>query len=415
MTSTDPLAQYRFHTSRAADALALTSAERTLLSNPDAAIEHTLSVETTFGVREFPAYRVQFSNVRGPYKGGVRFHSTADADEVTALAAAMAVKCAVVDVPLGGAKGGVQIDPKGYDQADMDAVARAWVAAMHAHIGPDRDIPAPDVSTNADTMAVMLDAYEGIAGVSAPGAFTGKPIALGGSYGREAATSQGGVFVLEQFVAEHGYVRHDMRVAVHGFGNVGYHAARLLHELGYRIVAIADSRSGIYCANGIDPQHAHDIKRNTGSVEHLVGDDVERIAPDAVATCACDILIPAALSEQITDANADSVQASIILELANGPTTAAADALLTERGVTVIPDILANAGGVTVSYFEWVQNQQRVPWSEATVVDALREHMERAWAAVRAERAARGVSLRDAAYILGTERLIEAARLRGRV
>ncbi len=423
----DPFQSYLATLHSTAAVLGLTTADIDALSTPDRIIERTLEVERDSGEKvSLQAYRVQFNNARGPYKGGIRFHPNADQSEVKALAALMALKCAVVNIPLGGAKGGVAFDPKGYSKAEIERVARAFARAFANDIGPDRDIPAPDVYTTAEIMGYILDEYERVHGISAPAVITGKPLALGGSLGRDTATSQGGVYVLEELRIRLGKERSDMRVAIHGFGNVGYHAARILHSLGYRIVALADSKGGLVSERGLDPMAAHRAKHETHSITNLycegsvcdtvkMSEDAARVvSPNDVLTMSCDVLIPAALDGVITEENAKDIRASIVLELANGPTTPAADAILKERNILVIPDILANAGGVTVSYFEWLQNRTGERWDEEVVHARLRPLMTDSFNEIWSIHDERDITLRQAAYVLGIGRILEAMRARGK-
>lgn len=423
----DPFGSYSATLRETAAVLGLREADVEKLSTPDRVIEKKLSITRDSGeVVELPAYRVQFNNARGPYKGGIRFHPNADLSEVKALAALMALKCAVAGIPLGGGKGGVAFDPKEYSKAEIEKVSRAFARAFADAIGPDRDIPAPDVYTNAEIMGYMLDEYERVKGISAPAVITGKPIALGGSLGRDTATSQGGVYVLEELRIRLGKERSDLRVAVHGFGNVGYHAARILHSLGYPIVALADSKGGLISERGLDPMAAYRAKHDQHSITslycegsvcdtgRLAEDAASVVSPDAVLTAPCDVLIPAALDGVITEANAKDIKASVVLELANGPITPAADALLKERSLLVIPDILANAGGVTVSYFEWLQNKTGERWDEETVHARLRPIMVDAFTEVWSLHDEKNITLRQAAFALGIGRILEAMRYRGR-
>jgi len=421
----DPFAIISHHIDTAASADEMPEAVRARLLEADAVIEKDITVSHDAGEVTLSAYRVQYSRARGPYKGGIRFHPLADRTEVTALAAAMAVKCAVVGVPLGGAKGGIAFNPKERDPEFVKTAARAYVRAMADHIGPDRDIPAPDVNTNPELMAVMLDEYERLRGVSAPGVVTGKPIALGGSCGRETATAQGGVYVFDTYQRRRGKSGEALRVAIQGFGNAGATAAKLLHERGHTIVALSDSKGTLYSEHGLDPYAVEAAKHQGDSIAALYCDGtvcdmaaLERdgaqvLEADAVLSTACDLLVPAALDNQIREDTVGDVQASCILELANNPTTPQADAILTSRGVDVIPDVLANAGGVTVSYFEWVQNRMHHYW-EADVVDReLRKVMDRATREVLNVVERNGCTLREAAYRRGVGKLYEAIVLRG--
>lgn len=396
------------------------------LSQPNNIIETEITITRDDGSQAaFPAYRVQYDNSRGPYKGGIRFHEDANLDEVKALAASMAVKTAVVGIPLGGGKGGVQINPKEYSKREIDQVARAWARAMAPHIGVDKDIPAPDVYTNPEIMAIMMDEYERTVGHHEPGVITGKPISLGGSQGRGTATAQGGVYVLEELRSILGKEPSQLRVAVQGYGNAGYHAARLLHNLGYTIVALADSQGGVISHRGFDPEEVYKVKQEKRSInglyceggvcdeEQMLADDVTVVSSEEVLYADCDILIPAALDNQIHAENADRIKAKIILELANGPTTPEADTILEDQEIIVVPDVLANAGGVTVSYFEWVQNRQQYYWTEIEVLERLAPIMQHAFHTVWEMAQQKNISMRQAAFLVGVRKLVEAHELRG--
>lgn len=360
----------------------------------------------------FPAYRVQFNNARGPFKGGIRFHPGADIEEVKALAALMAIKCAVVGIPLGGGKGGVTVDPKTLSLTELEKLSRAWARAFADVIGVDRDIPAPDVYTTPQVMAWMVDEYEKTVGHSEPGVITGKPLVLGGSKGRDIATALGGVMILEQYCAVNHLNAPDLRVAIQGYGNAGQTMAHLLVERGFNLVAVSDSKGGVF-GDHLSVDVLDQTKKETGSVENFSG--AQKISNADLLTCACDVLIPAALDNQITAENADAIQAKIILELANGPVNSEADAKLFARGVTVIPDVLANSGGVTVSYFEWVQNRMQYYWEEEEVFAKLRAIMSHAFTEVLATAEKNSSSLRTAAFTLAVSRIVEAMKLRGRV
>ncbi len=411
----NPFEQIQSHLSKAAATLNLTPEEQAVLMEPQAKREATLTVETSKGVQSLPAYRIQFNDARGPFKGGIRFHPAADQNEVTALAAAMAVKCAVVNLPLGGAKGGVAFDPKQFTREDALLVARAYVRAFAPYIGVDKDIPAPDVATDAGLMAVMLDEYEAVVGHKEPGMITGKPIALGGSQGRATATAEGGAMVLAAYLERAGIAVDSQKVAIQGFGNAGAVMAKLLHDAGYLIVAVSDSQGTLYAPQGLDPYQVEAIKQESGSVIAAADSEHEALPAEAIFTLPADIIVPAALDNAITEVEAATISAGIIVELANNPVTPTADEILFSRGVTIIPDVLANAGGVTVSYFEWVQNRQQYYWSEEEVRDKLRAIMTDSFRAVADIAERRHVSLREAAYVLGVERIIEAMRLRGRI
>jgi glutamate dehydrogenase/leucine dehydrogenase len=411
-----PYQQIQSHIKNAITALSLTESETARLLTPDAIHIKELRVTIDAGEKVFPAFRVQFNNARGPYKGGIRFHPLADEDEVKALAAAMAVKCAVVDIPLGGAKGGVQCDPKNLSPKDIAAIARAYARAMAEHIGVDRDIPAPDVYTTPDIMAIMLDEYEKVIGHSEPGMITGKPLSLGGSKGRGEATAQGGVFVLLAYLKEVERRPEDVRVAVQGYGNAGATVAKLLASEGYRITALSDSRGTIHHEAGLDLGVIDSAKAAHGSVvaalDLIPGATVH--GSDDVLIMDVDVLIPAALDNQIRIDNVEKIKADIVLELANNPTTPEADEVLFKKGTTVIPDVLANAGGVTVSYFEWVQNRTGFYWSEEEVKQRLHEKITSAYRDVLALAKNENIPQRQAAYRLALSRIHNAMKARGR-
>lgn len=415
MTNTNtPFANYINRITKAGELLALSQEEVLALSTPDNVIEHDITIERDNGEKAtLPAYRVQFNNARGPYKGGIRFHPLADLDEVKALAAAMAIKCAVVGIPMGGGKGGVTFDPKTFSKKEIERVSRAWARAMAPHIGVDRDIPAPDVYTTPEIMSYMLDEYEKVVGRSEPGMITGKPIPLGGSLGRGIATAQGGMFVLEELIQVLGKNRNDMRVVVQGFGNAGYTMASILHKMGYIIVGVSDSKNAIYNTEGIDPEHVLKIKEEKGSVADV--SNVQVLTNEELLVADCDILIPAALDNQLRIDNAGDVKAKIIIELANGPTTPEADAIFAEKGIILVPDVLANAGGVTVSYFEWVQNRQGYYWSEEEVETKLHPIMKKALQDIWMFSKEKNISLRDGAFALAVKRIVDALKLRGRI
>lgn len=409
-----PFEQVQQHVRSAANALLLNEAQLKSLTTPDAVHETDLVVETSKGKQTFPAYRVQFSRARGPYKGGIRFHPKADKDEVQALALAMAVKCAVVGLPLGGAKGGVTFDPKLYEQSDIISISRAYATAFASHIGVDRDIPAPDVNTTADIMGYMLDAYEAAVGKSEPGVITGKPLALGGSKGRDTATAQGGVYVLESYLSGLSISLKGLRVAVQGYGNAGATMAHLLRDAGSIVVAVSDSKGTLVAETGIDLA-AVDAAKKSGKSVIDAAEGTFNADPESVLYAACDVLIPAALDNAIRIDNQASVKAPHILELANNPVTPEAEAALAARGVAIIPDVLANAGGVTVSYFEWVQNRMQYYWDEEEVFVKLKRTMTSSYGdvAARKKELGQGTTYRQAAYALGVGRIAEAVKKRG--
>ncbi len=423
-----PFKEFLAYVARAQALLGLSDADVGSLLEANAIIRKDLSVSRGGKPTKLPAYRIQFSNARGPYKGGIRFHPDVDEEEIKALAAMMAVKSAVIKIPFGGAKGGVQFNPKDYSKDEVHMVAREFVQAFYEYMGPNKDIPAPDISTDAKIMGVMVDAYEGVAQESAPASFTGKPISLGGIDGRDTATALGGIMVLESYVKEVGLKSENLRVAIHGFGNVGAHAAVLLHDRGYLVVGLADTKGSVMASHGhsLDPNEFVRVKKETGSIGKMYctekGCDEKKMHEDHVTvgestdvlTMRADIIVPAAVGGVITTSVAKKMKAKIVLELANGPTVASADEILESNNVTVIPDVLANAGGVSVSYFEWLSGRTGEQFTRAMVADRLSTLMESAWKDISRFSMQKKVSLRTAAYALGMERILQAERDRGR-
>jgi glutamate dehydrogenase (NAD(P)+) len=361
--------------------------------------------------RMFTGYRVQHSISRGPGKGGVRFHPSVDLDEIRALAAFMTWKCAVMNLPFGGAKGGVQCDAKLLSPTELERITRRFTWEIAPIIGPDSDILAPDIYTNAQTMAWMMDTYSTFRGYTVPGVVTGKPVELGGSMGREAATAQGCVFAIREASIDLGMDLEGTTVAVQGFGNVGYHVARLLADLGARVVALSDTGGAAIAEGGIDITTARAHKDLSGSVVGTMGTDMASNAD--LLELPVDILVPAAIEGQITAENASRIKARIVAEGANAPTTPSADEILADKGVFLVPDILANGGGVTVSYFEWVQNTQKLFWSEEDINKKLDSIMTRAFREVAEISSREKVPMRTAATILAVDRVARAKRLRG--
>jgi glutamate dehydrogenase/leucine dehydrogenase len=362
-------------------------------------------------IRMFDGYRVQHNTARGPAKGGIRFHQDVNIDEVKALATWMTWKCSVVDVPYGGGKGGVVVDPTKLSVGELERLSRRFVTEIQGIIGPERDIPAPDVNTNSQIMAWMMDQYSRNKGYPIPGMITGKPLALGGSLGRTDATGVGVMMATRQAMQKLNMPAEGTRVVVQGFGNVGSVSARAMHELGTTIVAVSDVFGGIYNPKGLDIPALLAHMRRTGTVKGFA--DADAITNEELFGIDCDILIPAALENQITANNADKIKARLIAEGANGPTTPEADRILHDRGVLVLPDILANAGGVTVSYFEWAQNIQGFYWTEEEVAERLERVMVRSFRAVYETAQEHEVDMRTAAYIVAIGRVAEAVRLRG--
>ena len=362
-------------------------------------------------VKIFTGYRVQHNLARGPAKGGIRYHPQVSLDEVRALAMWMTWKCALVNIPYGGAKGGVTCQPKQLSQGELERMTRRYAAEMAILLGPERDIPAPDVNTNEQTMAWMMDTLSMHAGYSVTGVVTGKPISIGGTEGRSGATGKGVAIVAGEMLQRQRSSVENARIIIQGVGNVGSYAARYLSEMGARIVAMSDSTTGHYNEGGLDIEGVIAYKQQNGTLQGCTLG--ESLTNEELLALPCDVLVPAALEGQITQRNADHVQARVIIEGANGPTTPEADAILQDRGVLVVPDILANAGGVIVSYFEWVQDLQGFFWDAPEVSGQLERIMENAFAQV-VERADReGVTLRTAAYMVAVERVAEAMRVRG--
>lgn len=375
----------------------------------------TLLIRMDDGTRRaFPAWRCRYNDRRGPTKGGVRFHPNVSLDEIETLAFWMTFKCAVANLPFGGGKGGVCVDTKELSDTELERLSRAYIEAFAAFIGPDRDILAPDLYTNGIVIAWMADEYSSITGKPSPTAITGKPIGFGGTEGRKDATARGGYYALRHLEGPLGIDPDQARVAIQGFGNVGYHCAKLLHADGYRIVAVSDSAGGIYDPDGLDPLSVMEHKHVTGSVVGAKGHaKTRKISNAELLASDCDILVPAALEGQITEDNCDEVKARVVLELANGPVTAEADRRLTEAGKMIVPDILANSGGVTVSHLEWVQNRSGFYWDASRIRDALRTTMETETQAVWALHNDMGLSLREAAYVHGLSRIADSVEARG--
>lgn len=363
--------------------------------------------------KSFLAWRCRYDDTRGPTKGGIRFHPESTADEVEMLAFWMTFKCAVMNLPYGGGKGAVQVDPRKLSKAELERLSRAYIQAFARIIGPDRDIPAPDVYTNSMIMGWMADEYAQIVGQASPAVITGKPLALGGSLGRGDATARGGYYLVRHLADELG-LKGSLRIAVQGFGNAGQHIARLLAADGHKIVAVSDSEGAVRAAGGLDLDRLFVAKDGGRSVVSTAGHaGHELLDGQALVGVDCDILVPSALENMIHIGNAQSVKAKIVLELANGPVTSEADAILEKMGVVVLPDILANAGGVTVSYFEWVQNRQGYYWPIEEIHDRLRTIMEREGRAIWDVAKGKDVSVRTAAYVHALGRLAEAIEAHG--
>ena len=359
----------------------------------------------------FEGYRVHHNTSRGPAKGGIRYHPNVTLAEITALSMWMTWKCAVVDIPYGGAKGGVACDPKILSRRELQRLTRRYTSELINVFGPRTDIPAPDVYTNPQIMSWIMDTYSMSVGYAEPGVVTGKPIAVGGSLGRNEATSRGCVFTIYSLLRRLTRKVEDLTVAVQGYGNVGYHAAKIIHDDGAKVIAASDSKGGVFNPKGLDPRALAAHKEESGSVVNYP--DADNISNEELLELECSVLIPAAMENQITSKNADLIKADIVAEGANGPTTPAADEILFERGKYHLPDILANAGGVTVSYFEWVQGLERYFWTEKEVNSKMKGIMDRAFDGVWELAQKEKVNMRMASYIVAIRRVTEAMLLRG--
>lgn len=411
-TSLNPFVRAQQSFKEAVETLGLEPGVYEILKQPMRTFEVAVPFVRDDGTLQvFTGYRVQHNDALGPTKGGLRFHPDVNVDEVKALAMWMSVKCALLGLPYGGGKGGIACDVDQLSEREIERLSREYIRAVSSVIGPDKDIPAPDVSTNPQIMAWMVDEYSRIRGENTFGLITGKPLVIGGSKGRVEATGRGLVFATRQLATEMGIDFTKARIAVQGFGNVGSVAATISYRLGASIVAVSDKDGGLYNPSGIDLDDLLEYKRIN---RNLVGyPKAEPISNKDLLELPVDILFPAALENQITADNAPNIQARIVGEGANGPTTPEADAILFDKGVMVVPDVLGNAGGVTVSYFEWVQNQSRFYWSEDEVNQRLEDYMSRAMAEMHSMHERFGVTLRKAAYLVATDRLAQAMRVRG--
>jgi glutamate dehydrogenase (NAD(P)+) len=404
----------RFYFERATDRLGIPEDVRVVFWEPYREVTVQLPIRLSDDkVHVFSGYRIQHNGARGPYKGGIRFHPEVDIDEIRALASLMTWKTAVANIPFGGAKGGVNCPADQLESHEVQQIARTFMSRIEKILGPTRDIPAPDVNTNAQVMAWMMDEYGKLHGHT-PAICTGKPLALEGSYGREQATGRGCVYMFREAAPQLGLSPADTTFVVEGFGNVGSWAARIMQQLGATMVGASDATGAIQSGDGIDAEAlSRHLYEEGGALTEFQGAEV--ISPDDLLAIECDVLIPAALGGMIHEGNADRVNCRMVIEGANSPTTPAADATLEEKGVHVIPDVMANAGGVVASYFEWVQNLQHLRWSEREVNDKLGGMMRRAYRDVSARAKQEQISLRDASYLVGIERVVEASRTRGYV
>ncbi len=396
----------------AAERLGLSQPMRAILSKPKRELVVNFPVRMDNGdVEMFTGYRVQHNINRGPAKGGIRFSPFVSLDEVRALAMWMTWKCAVAGIPFGGAKGGVVCDPRKMSRAELERMTRRYATEISLLIGPNSDIPAPDMNTNPQVMAWIMDTYSMHQGYSVPAVITGKPLSIGGSEGRLEATARGVQVITREAIRDYGMVPQDCSIVVQGFGNVGSITARLLHEMGCKIVGISDISGGVYNAKGINIPRALRYSKEHGTLLGLP--ETEPVSNKELLELPCDILIPAALENQLTIENATQIKARMIVEAANGPTTPEADHILNDRGITIVPDVLANAGGVTVSYFEWVQDLQRFFWAEQEINQKLEAIMVRAYQAVQRKSQEQETNLRLGAYLLAVARVAEATELRG--
>ena len=397
---------------KVAKVLKLGQAELDILTIPKRILTFSFPVRLDSGdIRYFTGYRVKFNDARGPTKGGIRFHPEVNLEEIKTLAFLMTLKCAVANLPYGGAKGGIMIEPKRFSEAELERISRGYIREINGFIGQDIDIPAPDVNTDSKIMAWMLDEYEKIKGKHAPATITGKPIALGGSKAREFSTSMGGAYVLQELAESFDMKPKRTSVAVQGFGNVGMNIARILNEWGYKVVAVSDSKNGIFNKNGLNIKDVINHKQKTGQLSKFKNS--RNISNEELLELKADVLIPAALEDQITKKNASNIKAKLVLEMANRPITPEADDILLEKNIFVMPDILANAGGVVVSYFEWVQNSMNFYWSEKEVLDRLKTYMTNAVKELSKVCTDFKCDMRKSLYINAINKILEAERLRG--
>ncbi len=384
------------------------------LRYPERELTVAVPVEMDNGtVKVFTGYRIQHSSSRGPCKGGIRFHPDVNLDEVKALAAWMTWKCAVVNIPYGGAKGGVQVDPRELSKGELMRLTRRYTAAILPLLGPEKDIPAPDINTDAKIMGWIMDTYSMFMGYAVPGVVTGKPVEIGGSLGRKEATGRGVAIIADEMAFRMGVPMQKARIAVQGFGNVGSIAAKIFYEKCYNVCAISDISTGLYSERGLNIPEIMEYAAKNGGLKGYPGKNTVEISNDELLALDVDILVPAAIENQITGKNAGSVKARIIVEGANGPTTYEADRILAEKGIRVVPDILANAGGVVVSYFEWVQNLQAIFWDEHEVYSNLQKILLKAFDEVYTLALDKKVPMRISAYMLALDRVVKAKQIRG--
>lgn len=404
----NPFEEAQKQLARALKVREVSAALKARLLRPEREISVSIPITMDAGdVKVFEGYRVQYNSLRGPYKGGIRYHPDANIDEVRALAFWMSIKCAIGNIPMGGGKGGITLDPRALSKKELEAVSRGWVRALYPVLGPEKDVPAPDVNTNGEIMRWMADEYQKLTGDKRNATFTGKPLDYGGSEGRSAATGAGGFFVFEA-LQKALKLGKSVSVVIQGMGNVGGHAAEIFTAHGHRVVAMSDSKGGIYSPEGLDPKAVEAYKKENGSLKGFPG--AKQVSNQQLLELECDVLIPAALENQITKTNAKKIKAKVVLELANGPTTTDADDFLFARGITVIPDVLANSGGVVVSTYEWEQNLKGEHWSEKDVLGKLRKLLAKEAAHVWDQSKKLKTDLRRAAFSIGLERLDKALK-----
>lgn len=403
----DPFANASEQLKKVAELINLSDEVLARIENPDRLVTVNFTVLMDDGSkRTFTGYRSQHNNALGPYKGGLRFSPLVSESEVKALSTWMTWKCAVADIPFGGGKGGVIVDTKELSIAELERLSRAYIRAIADVIGPHKDVPAPDMYTTAQIMSWMVDEYEQVVGHSAPAVITGKPLEEGGSEGRTQATGQGGVYVLEELAKKKNLKPRDTRVAVQGIGNVGYYFAKLASTLGYKVVALSDSRTAVFNAEGLNVESVYEYKQENGSLANYP--QADQISNDELLLLDVEVLVPAAIENVINEDNASKIKAPYIIEMANGPVTPEADKILHQRGVISVPDILANAGGVTVSYFEWKQNIENTHWSEQRVLDELKPKMVKAFNEGWEAMTKYSTDLRTGVYAVAVQKVVDA-------
>ncbi len=403
----DPYKDAKKQLQKVAKLINLNKDDLDYLSSPKKFIELNIPVLLDSGqTKIFTAFRSQFNDNLGPFKGGIRYHPNVSVSEVKALSMWMTWKCAIADIPFGGGKGGIVVDPMKLSKKELERLSRGYIRAIYKDIGSDVDVPAPDVNTNPEIMAWMLDEYVTLTGKKDLGVVTGKPVSLGGSLGREAATGRGGVFVLEELVKNEKLNKKNLKVAIQGFGNVGYFFAQIAQEQGFVVVAVSDSKGGVYNEKGLDINKLIEYKKKNGSLKGFA--NIKFVKGDSILELDVDVLVPAALENAINKTNAQKIKAKYIIEMANGPVTFEADEILKKNKIMVVPDVLANSGGVTVSYFEWVQNKQGYYWTENEVNSRLEKQINNAFDKSYKQMKSLNVTFREAVYALAVKKVLEA-------